>query len=112
MNNARSEGVADKVRIENQDATRMNFADDSFDVITSNLCLHNIYNRQDRLRACAEINRVLKPGGVVLISDFRHSGEYKSAFKALGMQIDLMRTDYFNTFPPLTLIKATKPVNV
>src|SRR6266700_1188047 len=49
------------------DATAMNFANGSFDVVVSNLCLHNIPTRDGRDRACREIVRVLKPGGKAVI---------------------------------------------
>jgi arsenite methyltransferase len=110
LNNALLEGVADKVQIENENATHMDFPDNAFDVILSNLCLHNIYNKEGRNQACEEIFRVLKPGGTAIISDFRHTKKYRDAFELLGMHTEKPVTWYFDTFPPLTIIKAVKPV--
>ena len=36
------------------------FADNYFDVILSNLCIHNIKDKEGRQKACAEIHRLLK----------------------------------------------------
>ncbi len=108
LSNAAIEGVSDKVKIENQNATKMSFPDAYFDVVISNLCLHNIYEKAGREQACSEIYRVLKPGGVAIISDYKHSSEYKAAFAAAGMRIDNSKTSWFSTFPPLTLVKAAK----
>jgi ubiquinone/menaquinone biosynthesis C-methylase UbiE len=52
------------------------FADQSFDVVTSSLAIHNIRDRGGRERALSEIRRVLKPGGIALIADFRHATAY------------------------------------
>jgi ubiquinone/menaquinone biosynthesis C-methylase UbiE len=82
--------------------------DGSFDVILSNLCLHNISARGERDAACREIVRLLKPGGVAVISDFRHTGQYAKVFQAAGLTV---RRSYhpWDTFPPLTIVEARKP---
>ena len=59
----------------------MPFPDASFDVIVSNLCLHNIYDRPTRRKALHEIVRVLAPGGVALISDYKLTGEYAASWR-------------------------------
>ncbi len=60
MVNAALEGVADRVEVRNQDAQHMDFADCSFDVVFSNLYLHNIPTLDGRKQACREIARVLE----------------------------------------------------
>ncbi len=96
--NAEIEGVKNKVEIKNENAMHMSFADNSFDIILSNLCLHNIYNKEGRYSACKEISRVLKKGGSGIIADFRHTKEYKSNFNQLGLQTTLCPANYFTTF--------------
>jgi ubiquinone/menaquinone biosynthesis C-methylase UbiE len=105
--NAQAEGVADRVRFENGDITQAPFPDASFDVVLSNLCLHNIYDRAGRDKACAEIARLLKPGGVAIVSDFRHVDQYAQAFEALGLRVERRGRD-FRTFPLLSAVKASK----
>jgi arsenite methyltransferase len=86
MQNAEIEGVRDKVDLRNADARQIPFADDSFDCVFSNLCLHNLPGPEDRAAACREIARVLKPGGVAIVSDYVHTDEYLKAFRAEGME--------------------------
>ena len=108
INNAILEGVQDRVEIKNDNAMNMSFADETFDVVISNLCLHNIYNREDRKKACDEIGRVLKKGGTAIISDFRHVKEYKNNFTQAGQQTEILPASYFTTFPPLAILKIHK----
>jgi len=108
MNNARLEGVADKVEIIDGNAVKMNFEDNTFDVVVSNLCLHNIYNAPDRKKACDEIGRVLKKGGTAVISDFKHIREYKNNFLQSGLEVKVLSASYFTTFPPLSILFVKK----
>lgn len=107
--NVRLEHVATKVEILKMDILKTDFPNDYFDVILSNLCLHNIKKAEDRNAACAEIYRIIKPDGKVIISDFMNIGEYTRKFRSLGMQVEKEGTSFFDTFPPLTIIKASKP---
>jgi arsenite methyltransferase len=106
--NAELEGVSDKVDIRSEDATKMTFPDATFDVILSNLCLHNIPTKEGREKACSEIVRVLKPGGTALISDFIRLGEYTATFRRAGAESK--RAGYFlvDTFPPLGILRISK----
>jgi arsenite methyltransferase len=106
--NAKAEGVGDKVEVLNENATRMKFADKSFNIIFSNLCLHNIYEREGRRKACLEISRVLTDGGSAIISDFKHIREYRNVFKEAGLDTKIYPGSYLTTFPPLSILKATK----
>ncbi len=62
-------------------AQAMPFVDGSFDVIVSNLCLHNIHDKATRGRALLQIARVLKSGGMAILSGCKHTGEYAQALK-------------------------------
>jgi len=106
--NAEHEGVSDKIEIKDENIIQTSFQDNYFDVILSNLCLHNIYTREDRKKACIEIHRILKQNGTAVISDFKHWNEYKAEFRELGMTAEKIGTYYFDTFPPLTIIRAVK----
>lgn len=89
-------------------AQEMPFADASFDLIVSNLCLHNIYDKVTRQRALAEIVRVLKPGGEVLISDYKLTSEYASYLQAEGLVVAKKRGSFWTTFPPLAVVVGRK----
>ena len=67
--NAAAAGVADRVEVRTADMTALPFADDSFDVVTSALAIHNISSPEGRHRAIEEAMRVLRPGGRLLIAD-------------------------------------------
>jgi arsenite methyltransferase len=86
----------------------MPFPDASFDVIVSNLCLHNIYDRATRQHALQQIVRVLKPGGIAIISDYKRTGEYANEFGKAGLQVEKRRGSFLTTFPPLTVVVARK----
>lgn len=68
------EGVSSRCTLISQSAQEMPFPDATFDVIVSNLCLHNIYDPPTRRQALHQIVRVLKPGGIALVSDYKRTG--------------------------------------
>jgi arsenite methyltransferase len=108
--NLELEGVADLCSLVSQSAAEMPFADASFDVVVSNLCLHNLYQRSSRLSAVQHIARVLKPGGVAILSDYKLTGEYAEELRRLGFEVSKHRGGFTTTFPPLTVVVARKPL--
>jgi SAM-dependent methyltransferase len=109
LQNADLEGVRDKVDVQSGDAAAMKFPDASFDVVVSNLCIHNIPTREGRDQACREIVRVLKPGGKAIISDFIKTGDYVKAFNVAGSVTSRTGLDFLRTFPPLRIVEVRKP---
>lgn len=109
LTNARLEGVADKLEVVDGDIVRTDFPDRHFDLILSNLCLHNIASHEQRQKACQEIARVLKPDGVAIISDFKYTAAYSKNFHDQGYRVEKVGTYIFSTFPALTVIKITRP---
>ena len=109
LQNAELEGVAERVEIRNGDARRMPFPDGSFDVVLSNVCLHNIPDAGGRADACHEIARVLKKGGVALVSDFVRTGDYARSFEAAGLAVVRTGPHVLDVFPPLRVVRAEKP---
>jgi ubiquinone/menaquinone biosynthesis C-methylase UbiE len=106
IRNAKLEGVEERVEIIRGDACQIPFIDNSFDYIVSNLCLHNISDKQKRAAACREILRVLKPGGTALISDFMYTKEYANEFKKMGMET----SNYISWLPAPMLLRIVKVV--
>ncbi len=84
IENARREGVAERIELHTANMCEMPFPDDYFDVVTSRAAIHNLYVADERALAIGEIARVLKPGGVALIEDIRHQKEYAERFRAAG----------------------------
>ena len=104
------EGISSICTLVSKPAQEMSFPDASFDVIVSNLCLHNIYDRPTRRQALQQIVRVLKPSGIALISDYKRTGEYAEEFCNSGLIVEKKRGSLLTTFPPLTVVIARKPV--
>jgi arsenite methyltransferase len=82
--NAKIEGVSDRVRIENGDARKLVYPDNQYDVVVSTLAIHNIPEKADRDTAIREMWRVLKPGGKLLIYDIFHTGAYEKVLREQG----------------------------
>jgi ubiquinone/menaquinone biosynthesis C-methylase UbiE len=76
QSNLEAEGITAKCELRNEPAQNMTFKDETFDVILSNQCLHNISDDKERRQPCAEITRVHKPGGKRVLSDFINTAEY------------------------------------
>lgn len=87
LNNARLEGVADRVEVQTADMRDLPFPDGMFDVVVSCVAIHNLYSSADRQKALGEIARVLKPGGQALIEDIRHSREYARVLSVEGCSV-------------------------
>ncbi|MGC1298372.1 MAG: class I SAM-dependent methyltransferase [Alloacidobacterium sp.] len=102
------EGVADQCELIDSPAEKMQFADSHFDVVLSNMCLHNIPKAEERREACMEIVRVLKPGGAAVISDFKNTGSYARAFKDAGLAVS-KKFYLADTFFPVSIVYARKP---
>lgn len=81
--NAVLEGVSDRVGLVHADARDLPFDPDSFDVVVSNLTLHNIAGDDGRHRALREAVRVLRPGGQLRIVDFL-ADRYTEPLQAAG----------------------------
>jgi arsenite methyltransferase len=109
LGNIALEGVGDRTTVKSEDARAMSFPDAFFDVVLSNLCLHNIYEQQGRFKAYREIVRVLKPGGVAVLSDYKLMHEYQAELVRCGMTVELCPRDWTGTFPPMRILVARKP---
>lgn len=111
--NAELEGVIDRVEFVHGDARELPFDDASFDVVVSNLTLHNIPARDGRERALREIVRVLRPGGRLRIVDFR-AANYLDVLGTAGC-VDVERRPlgwrmwFSNPATGITLVTATRP---
>jgi arsenite methyltransferase len=108
LQNAELEGVKDKIEIKNDDARNLIFVDNSFDVILSLLCIHNIEPKADQEKACFEIARVLKPNGTVLIGDYVPTTEYAKAFTKAGLKVKSSKQYFTTAYALMWIVEATK----
>ncbi len=109
MNNAKAEGVANRIKIENTDARKLPFGANSFDVVVSSLAIHNIDGSTERAKALREIARVLKPGGYLAILDIFHTGEYAKLLGQLGLSDVQLSPLTFLWCVPTRTLTARKP---
>jgi arsenite methyltransferase len=83
--NAEREGVAERVELRTADMQLLPFSDGSFDLVVSSLAIHNIRNPEGRKQAINEAVRMLKPGGRLVIADFRETQRYGERLRELRM---------------------------
>jgi arsenite methyltransferase len=108
--NLELEGITGRCTLLGVPAQEMPFPDGSFDVILSNLCLHNIYDRETRHRALEQIVRVLKPEGIAILSDYKLTREYAEQLQKAGLTVERRWGNPLSTFPPLRIVIARKPL--
>ena len=108
LDNARLEGVTEKIEVLNEDARKLSFADNSFDVVLSLLCIHNIEPKADQEKVCFEIARVLKPNGTALIGDYIPTTAYAAAFAKAGLQVISSKTNFTTAYALMWIVEATK----
>ncbi len=82
LHNAELEGVRDRIEVHTADMRQLPFPDESFDVVTSSLAIHNIKDSRGREQALAEILRVLKADGTAMIADIFHTADYHQYFSS------------------------------
>jgi arsenite methyltransferase len=105
--NLAAEGVAERCTLVTGPAQKMEFPDGSFDAVVSNLCLHNIPG-EARTQAVLEIARVLKPGGVAVISDLMFVNRHAATFRAAGLTATIDGPYLLDAFPPQKIVIANK----
>lgn len=108
VENADTEGVRSRIDIRDGDMREMPFADASFDVVVSNLAIHNVPTPAGRRRAIEEIVRVLRPGGKLALIDLAFTATYAQWLGEAGLKVHrTWPAPWF--FPPLGIVTAEKP---
>lgn len=105
--NAKLEGVADKVRIEPGDPLKLVYPDANFNVVLSATALSRL-SYEVRTQAIREIWRVLKPGGQLAIFDVLYTGSYAKALRAAGAQDVQLSATHFLWCMPTRIVTAKK----
>ena len=86
--NAKANGMDSRIDFVTGDMTKLPFENDSFDLITASLSIHNIPHAQGRAQAIREAVRVLKPGGQIIIADLKAIDEYSKELSTLGLKVE------------------------
>lgn len=95
-------GLTGRIRILKDDVHKLQFKDDSCDLLTSRSTIHHWKNP---VRAFKEIYRVLKPGGVAIIQDIRRDASPEA-------QIEFQRTRKEAGVPPAKFAEKYSPSEV
>ncbi len=106
--NAQSEQVAGKLRIERGDPTNLGYANDSFDAIVAVGALQDLPDAPLRIKALDELCRVLKPGGKLLLYDRYATLEYADELRKLGVQSVVPGNRMFLFAVPAQVLIASK----
>jgi len=111
--NAVVEAVGDRVDLVEADARHLPFPSAAFDVVVSNLTIHNIVEAEGRRQALYEAARVLRAGGRLRIVDLR-AGLYAEVLREAGcVDVTLRRLDWRTWYGipghHLSLVAARKP---
>jgi SAM-dependent methyltransferase len=67
--NAQTEGVAERVAFQRASASALQFTDESFDLVVSNLVFHEVDDAKDKRELLREALRVVKKGGCFAFQD-------------------------------------------
>jgi arsenite methyltransferase len=90
------------------------FENDYFDLVVSNVAIHNVKGDAARRKAINEVARVLRPGGRLMLADMFATRQYMSELARLGM-MSLERRSlgwrlwWSGPWLPTHLVTATKP---
>lgn len=114
LRNAELEGVHNVI-VGQGDARNIPFAASVFDLVVSNLVVHNL-PAQDQFEAFSEMERVLKPGGMLLYSDLDKDDQFGKVGRFLStLGFREARLHHILTFPkvpPISvcILVAIKPL--
>jgi arsenite methyltransferase len=109
LENARAEGVTERVEVKTGDMRELPLPDASVEAVVASLSIHNVPNKEGRAKAIQEIHRVLKPGGQIALLDFMATDEYFATLRSIGWKDVQVSGLSFWMFPPVRVVSGKKP---
>jgi ubiquinone/menaquinone biosynthesis C-methylase UbiE len=80
----RAKATNSLVTFDCMDATSLTFRDDSFDIVMESMMFLQLTDDEIARRIASEMIRVTKPGGILLVSDWRYSKPGSHEFKGVS----------------------------
>jgi SAM-dependent methyltransferase len=108
LENARLEGVEERIELQTADMCELPFSDETFDLIVSSLAIHNLPTEEERAQALKEIFRTLKQGGRIALLDIRNTAEYARFFEENGGSSVKISPPIYHYCPPVRIVKVNK----
>jgi arsenite methyltransferase len=102
--NAKLEGVAEKIRIDTGVSAKLVYPDNHYDAVVSFLALRGLGEDGVREQMVHEMFRVLKPGGRLAIFDTSYVSDYAETLRSAGAQnVELSPVTWYGIQPARTL---------
>lgn len=105
LDNAHTAGVADRIEAHTGDMRSLPFPDASFDLTVASLAIHNV-PAADQEKVVTELVRVLKPGGRVVILDFRQIEQLAAALREAGAREITVSNRRWRVHPSVRVVRA------
>jgi arsenite methyltransferase len=102
--NAKAEGVADRVRVESGDMRKLPHPAGNFDLVVSTWAIHHMQDEPDRDQAVRELYRVTKPGGRIVIADTQYTGRYAQILREAGAEVSVSSLGFLWCLPAKRLV--------
>lgn len=99
--------------LERADATRLQYANETFDLVVAHQILHHLGNVPDILRGLNEIHRVLRPGGRFFYVEMFHKRAIREHLARLGFSLTFRKRALrlFATADVVVAVKPTRPAS-
>jgi arsenite methyltransferase len=111
LQNAVIEGVGDRVDVRRADARELPYDSNSFDVVMSSWVIHLTLNDEQREHILKEIERVVKPGGRIILVDIDRVTEYERYFKGKNWENVTKTGPYYLFVTSSYALTAVKPMS-
>lgn len=113
--NAAANGVAKRLELRTEDMSAMKVTPGSFDVVTANVAIQNLKDRDLRRKTIDQMYAAAKPGGKIMIVDIQYVRQYAEDLSAAGA-VDVTIKNlgpkgwFGNPLYSSKLVSATKPL--